>query len=252
MAHEKQLTRHLEWDACCNVRDLGDLPAGAGRRTRRQALVRSDNLHRLTEEGQAALRDYGVRTIIDLRLAYEVEMHPNPFAAGQEPGEPRYLNLPFHDPAIDAAIDGAQATQSEYILMVESSKEFVAAAIKAVVAGLEDGGVLVHCHGGKDRTGIIVGLLLSLAGVPREIILEDFALSEARLEASNMAWLEEQNRKQGQPVDKPEWMFARPEKLGGLLDYLDREYGGVESYLQAAGVTGADIARIQVLLVAPA
>jgi hypothetical protein len=40
-------------------------------------------------------------------------------------------------------------------------------------------------------------------------------------------------------------MFSRPEKMLSLLDYLDREYGGVESYLEAAGVKQADMAQIR-------
>src|SRR5437868_13316841 len=88
--------RYLAWDACYNVRDVGGYPTGDGGRTPWGALVRADNLYRLTEEGQAALRDYGVRTIVDLRLAHELERHPSPFAANGE-GGPRYLNLPIHD-----------------------------------------------------------------------------------------------------------------------------------------------------------
>src|SRR5204863_3881335 len=103
-----------------------------------------------------------------------------------------------------------QLTQSEFMIIVERNQGLVAAVIKAVAAGLEDGCVLVHCHGGKDRTGIVVALLLSLVGVSRETIAQDFALSEAMLEAPNLAWLEEQTRLQGRPVERPHWMFAPP------------------------------------------
>src|SRR5205823_6923920 len=111
---EDQPARHLTWDACYNARDVGGYPTNSGGRTRWRALVRADNLHRLTPEGQAALREYGVRTIIDLRLAGELERHPSPFAAGQGPDDvPRYLSLPLHDLDTDAAIEDAQLTQSE-------------------------------------------------------------------------------------------------------------------------------------------
>jgi protein-tyrosine phosphatase len=248
---EAQPDRYLAWDACYNARDVGGYPAGNGRRIRWQALVRADNLHRLTPNGQAALRDYGVRTIIDLRLASELERHPNPFAAQHGPGDvPRYMNLPLLDLETDAAIDEADSTQDEYAIILDRGKGRVAAVIKAVAAGLEEGGVLVHCHGGKDRTGIVVALLLSLAGVPREIIAEDYALSEARLEALNAAWLEEQSRAQGRPLERPRWMLARPETMQGVLDYLDRKYGGVDYYLEAGGVTQADMAQIHKHLIA--
>ena len=137
---EEQPGRYLAWEACYNARDVGGYPAGNGRRIRWRALVRADNLHRLTLDGQAALRDYGVRTIIDLRLAHELERHPNPFAAQQGPSDvPRYLHLPLHDLELDATLDEAEWTQAEYVAILERAKELVAAVIKAVVVGLEDG-----------------------------------------------------------------------------------------------------------------
>jgi protein-tyrosine phosphatase len=252
MSKEQQV-RYLAWDACYNAREVGGYPAADGRLTRWRALVRADNLHRLTPEGQAALRDYGVRTIIDLRMAHELERHPNPFAVRQGTDDvPRYLNLPLLDSDTDAAFDAAQAAQGEYIVIVERSKELIATVIKAVAASLEEGAVLVHCHGGKDRTGIIVALLLSLTGVPRETIAEDYALSEVRLEPAHSAWLEEQAQSQGRPVERPLWMFSRPEKMLALLAYLDQHYGGVEGYLEACGVTQDEMAQIRMHLTAPA
>jgi protein-tyrosine phosphatase len=249
---EEQAARYLGWDTCYNAREVGGYPTEDGRRTRRRTLVRSDDLYRLTPKGQAALREYGVRTVIDLRLAHELERDPNPFAARQGPDDvPRYLNMPLHDPASTAAIEAAASTQDEYIVIVENNKEFVGAAIKAVASSLQDGAVLVHCHGGKDRTGIVVALLLELVAVPREIIAEDYALSEACLEPSFAAWLEEQSQAQGRPVERPHWMFSPPEKMISTLDYLGREYGGVEGYLEAAGVTQDEMAQIRKHLVEP-
>src|SRR6185503_13533866 len=63
--------RQLDWDGCFNVRDLGGLPTTDGRVTRRGAVVRSDNVNRLTAVGWSQLQAYGVRTIIDLRDADE-------------------------------------------------------------------------------------------------------------------------------------------------------------------------------------
>ncbi|HYP39431.1 MAG TPA: tyrosine-protein phosphatase [Chloroflexia bacterium] len=50
---------------------------------------------------------------------------------------------------------------------------------------------------------------------------------------------------QGRAIERPQWMFSRPEKMTGLLDYLDQEYGGVESYLEAAGVTRSGMAQLR-------
>ena len=252
MSQPLQPTRILAWEACHNARDVGGYPTHSGLQTRWQTLVRADNLHKLTPEGQAAVRDYGVRTVIDLRLAHEIEKTPNPFAAQRDlPEAPTYLNLPLHDPAANAAMDVAASMMEEYIIILEQSKPLVAGVIQAAASSLAEGAVVVHCHGGKDRTGIVVALLLSIAGVPRETIIEDYSLSEAQLEPLHAAWLEEQSIAQGHPVDRPRWMHSRPETMRGVLDFLDQEYGGPEGYLQAAGVPASCITQIRDHLVAP-
>src|SRR5688572_31236468 len=77
-ANPNEATRALAWDACLNVRDLGGLVTVDGRRVRRGALVRSDQLCRLSDCGRAALVAHGVRTVIDLRNPAEVERDPDP------------------------------------------------------------------------------------------------------------------------------------------------------------------------------
>jgi protein-tyrosine phosphatase len=253
MSEQPHLSRILAWEACHNARDTGGYPTHSGLQTRWQTLVRADNLHKLTPDGQAALRDYGVRTVIDLRLAHEVEKYPNPFAAQQDlPGAPVYLNLPLHDPAANAAMDVAPSMMHEYIIILEQSKPHISSVIRAVASAMAEGAVVVHCHGGKDRTGIVVALLLSIAGVPRETIIEDYSLSEAQLEPLHAAWLEEQRIALGHRIDRPRWMHSRPETMRGVLDFLDRGYGGPEGYLQAAGVSQPYITQIRNHLIAPA
>ena len=253
MSQSLQPRRFLAWEACHNARDTGGYPTHSGRQTRWQTLVRADNLHKLTLAGQAALRDYGVRTVIDLRLAHELEKLPNPFAAQQNPPEsPIYLNLPLHDPAANAAMDVATSMMDEYIIILEQSKPHISGVIQAAATGMAEGTVVVHCHGGKDRTGIVVALLLSIAGVPRETIIEDYALSEAQLEPLHAVWLEEQRIAQGHAIERPRWMQSRPETMRGVLDFLDREYGGPEGYLLAAGVSPTCIIQIRDHLIAPA
>lgn len=66
--------RHLPWDACFNVRDLGGFPARDGHVTRWRAVVRADNICRLTHHGRAALARYGIRTAIDLRSKKELAL----------------------------------------------------------------------------------------------------------------------------------------------------------------------------------
>jgi len=250
---DEHATRDLTWDACYNARDLGGYPTTDGRATRRQALIRADNLVRLTPAGQAALRAYGVRTILDLRLAYELASDPSPFAATSgQPGEPRYVHLPLHDAATDAAIDAADSTAAGYLVLLEQNHAHVAAVIGAVAAGLAAGGVVVHCHGGKDRTGLVAALLLALVGVPPALIAADYAHSAVQLEGPYAAWLTAQTAAQGHPVTRPRWMESQPATMQAVLAYLDRQYGSVADYLRATGVPPATLAQIRAHFLTPA
>src|SRR5687768_9693952 len=90
--------RRLLWTGCLNVRDLGGFSTADGRETAWRSIVRADALSKLTPEGCDALRAYGVRTIVDLRLASEVEVEQHPFAtpAGSEIV---YHHISLFDPA---------------------------------------------------------------------------------------------------------------------------------------------------------
>ena len=249
MTIEREWTRRLAWEGVLNARDLGGYPAAGGRETRWGAVVRSDSLADLTAAGQAALAGYGVRTIIDLRLADEIARHPNPFAT---PGdhEVGYTNVSVIDPA--AGFSPETHTLGEnYLWMLDRFAGFVAEVVTAV-AGAPEGGVLIHCAAGKDRTGLISALLLGLAGVPAETIAADYAMTAELLRPRDQAWLAA-----APPEERAEReaLLARfaptAEVMLEVLAGLEERYGGVEGYLVAAGVSRADLDRLRERLLAP-
>src|SRR5262245_8359723 len=180
--HTPQPARRLSWDACYNIRDLGGYPTSDGGQTRWRSLVRADTLCHLTADGRAALLDYGVRTVVDLRRNDELRIDPNPFAAPLgRAGIVTYLNLPLGTGASSderTAVKAASETTLEalFCAVLDNYWRGIAAILTAIAGALE-GVVLFHCHAGKDRTGIVAGLLLALAGVPNPTIAEDYALS---------------------------------------------------------------------------
>ena len=147
---QREWTRLLEWEGCLNARDLGGYATGDGRETRWGAVVRSASLAALTAAGRAALADYGVRAIVDLRLPDELADHPNPFA---EPGDHgiAYTNVSFIDPAA-APPEEPTTLAEDYLRMLDRYRGGVA-DVMAAVAEAPEGGVLIHCAVGKDRTG---------------------------------------------------------------------------------------------------
>jgi protein-tyrosine phosphatase len=245
---EREWTRLLDWEGGLNARDLGGYATEDGRETRWGAVVRSAALGTLTEAGRAALADYGVRSIVDLRLPDELEREPNPFA---EPGDHGigYTNVSFIDPAA-APPDQVSTLAEDYLGMLDRFAGQVA-QVMAAVARAPDGGVLVHCAAGKDRTGLISALLLGLVGVPEGTIADDYALTAELLRPRDREWLE------NGPGDRAEReaLLARfaptAQVMLEVLDGLGRRYGGVERYLLAAGVSPADLERLRDRLLLP-
>jgi protein-tyrosine phosphatase len=246
---QREQTRRLTWEGLLNARDLGGYPAAGGGETRWGAVVRSDSLAALTQAGRAALAGYGVRAIVDLRLADEIDRHPNPFA---EPGDHgiAYTNVSMIDPAVENPPESLTLAES-YLWMLDRFAGQVA-EVMAAIAAAPEGGVLVHCAAGKDRTGLISALLLGLVGVPAETIAADYALTAELLRPRDEEWLE---HGPGERAER-EAILARfaptAEVMLEVLEGLDRRYGGVERYLLAAGVPEADLDRLRDRLLAPA
>ena len=240
-------SRDLIWDGCLNVRDLGGHPTDDGGETRFGSIVRADSVGRLSREGWKALVDYGVRTVIDLRGDHERADDP----PGELPVDVRHVPfLEASEPEWEVIANELErlgelpvpeATREAYVIFLERFKPNVGAAFRAV-AEAPEGGVVVHCVGGKDRTGLLTALLLHVAGVPTEEIAADYALSEERLRPRHDAWLEaaetEAERKRLERITQ-----TPPQVITGLFEELERRYGSVEAYLRSAGVGGKDLER---------
>jgi protein-tyrosine phosphatase len=245
-----QRSRELVWDGCLNVRDLGGHATQDGAETRYGEVVRADSLHQLTGDGWQAVVDYGIRTVVDLRMDEEREGEPPPGA----PVDLLHLSLFDDDKAVFAEIDAAaeaapdvpSATREVYLLFLEHFKTNVAAAIRAV-ADAPEGGVVVHCMGGKDRTGIVTALLLGLAGVDDDQIATDYALSEERLRPRHELWFAEAET-EAERVRLQRIAQTPAASIAGVLAELERRYGGVEGYLRAAGLNDDELRRARARL----
>ncbi|MBI2940549.1 MAG: tyrosine-protein phosphatase [Chloroflexi bacterium] len=245
---EGRRTHRLHWDGCLNARDLGGYPTTDGSETRVGAIVRTDDLWQLTAAGHAAVVGYGVRSIVDLRTPQEVAQCPNPFARPGPHGIV-YVNVSFIDPAAAPPPDVATLAD-DYIRMLDRFRLSVAAATGAIAHG-PDGTVVVHCVAGQDRTGLISALLLDLAGVQREVIAHDYALSAKYRRPRIADWLENGPGKRAERERQVERYAPRPEVMHEVLVHLDRHYGGSEAYLREAGIAPADLTRLRDRLVAP-
>jgi protein-tyrosine phosphatase len=244
---EKQTpSRHLPWPECYNARDLGGLPTVTDTETRWRSVIRSDILNRLTADGQQALLAYGVRTVIDLRSPQEVEKEPSLFSQNHS-HHPFYLNLPLEKqyPHVSALISQAKTRSEVYCIVLDHYSEAVADVMRAVVTA-SPGAVVIHCHAGKDRTGIIAALLLSLVEVPAEIIAADYAESQTRLWPLYKQPLTEAEKK----GEVNFWLeqTATEEMIYRLLNHVDAKYGGADKYLRESGISSEEIDRLKARL----
>jgi protein-tyrosine phosphatase len=237
--------RDLDWPGLFNARDLGGLPTIQGRRTRRGAVVRSEQLTRLTPAGWSALYAHGIRTIIDLRN--EDELRPDD-ATGRPDGV-RVVHLPlddtsdvrFQEYAKEHELDGSPLWVAAFL---ERKPERCARVITAI-ARAEPGGVLIHCGGGRDRTGVVSAVLLSLVGVAPDDIAADFELSTARLVPlyAELGWPD-----QG-PVIEAILASKHTTMRASMLAALAALDAG--PYLVAAGVAAEDVAAVRERLLEP-
>jgi protein-tyrosine phosphatase len=243
-ANANEATRALAWDACLNVRDLGGLESADGRRVRRGALVRSDQLCRLSDGGRAALVAHGVRTVIDLRNPAEAEKDPDPI--WHEHGVD-YLLIPQQSEQLWRDLEPVARTRSERDSAVIDRRAEQIAAMARAVASAVPGGVLIHCLAGKDRTGIAVAMLLSLVGVSEAVIAEDYSLTVPNLAAELAAALaaaadDEARARLVRSYD------ASVETMLATLAHLRMRHGGAKAYLTRSGLSDIDIERIRARL----
>lgn len=219
----------MTWPGCENARDLGGLPTAWGGRIRTGALVRADRLRPGTVR---TVLVHGVRLVVDLRLKAECEADPSPMA-----GRPGYLNLSVLRPEDDVLEAMAPTLTQIYRAILERGPDRLAGVLAAMTQA-PPGGVLVHCHSGKDRTGLVVALALAVAGVDDELIAADYAASATRL---------------GRPpadTSLSHRLFAEvtAETMRRTLSWLREEYGGAEPYLLEGGLTATHLTRLRARL----
>ncbi|MCC5032692.1 tyrosine-protein phosphatase [Streptomyces sp. WAC 00631] len=238
------MDRHLDWDGCFNVRDLGGIPAAGGHVVRRGAVVRSDAVDKLSADGWAALCAHGIRTVIDLRNDDEVKADAAP-----RPSDLTTVHLPL-DSIEDTGFwsiwcNGPDGTPLYYRPFLDHFPDRAARAVQAV-AHARPGGVLVHCAAGRDRTGLVTLLLLALAGASPADIAADYLLSNDRLDARFFTTL-------GIPDHRQE-----------IADYLARKGTTAErtllaaldgfdtaAHLRSGGLAPDDVAALRTRLLEP-
>lgn len=248
-----------------NTRDLGGLKTEDGKRIKNGKLIRSGKLSRLPNKTVEALKALGVNKIVDLRIFTEIEEYPDTLWEGVE-----YV----HQPLLCTATPGITRDKSMRITMVKearriknefgSADNYMAAMYKSILTSEEpkrhlravlreiidnEGCILWHCSGGKDRAGIVSMLVETLLGVRWEDIMADFVAS-AQFHKRKYFW----NKVAIYAIPATSrfkkillvMMETKPRYLTESIDMLNEQYGSVINYCKAElGVTDQDIENLK-------
>lgn len=244
-----------------NTRDLGGIPTADGRTIRQGKLIRSGKLYKIPPETAEALKNYGVTTILDLRIFTEVEESPDTLWEGV-----KYIHLPILCTAtpgitrektmLSTMVTESKRIKTEFgtadnymvemyrsVLLNREPQELLKQALRLIIDN--EGCILWHCSGGKDRAGILAMLVESLLGVSEEVIVADFVASR-RFQRTKFFW-----NKAGLVIAPCSlrlkkilygMMEAKPHYLTVVMHDINNNYGSVTEYCkQVLGVTDEDI-----------
>ncbi len=226
-----------------NVRDLGGLSTLDGRRVRAGKVLRAASLADLTDDDVTTLLDAGLRTVVDLRGSAEAERDGRGALSGTAVG---YRNLPVVG-ARSVRLDQAEDIETgsllaHYVTYLEASADVVVEVVRLLA---QPGGVpaVVHCAAGKDRTGVVVAVLLEALGVERAQVVDDYAATEANMPLVRAQLSASATTRELGSV--PDWVLtAMPETMVGLLEHLDT-VGGTVGWLQAHGLTDDELGTLR-------
>ena len=241
--------QRLKIKALKNTRDLGGMKTTDGKTIVKGKLIRSGRLDKLPPASVNKLANIPFSTIVDLRLPAERHKNPNTIIPKKE-----YIKLPL----LCTATPAITTDESMYRVYNEESKRiktefgntdnYMKQTYKHIILNeeskvafktfldilLEKDGVLWHCSGGKDRSGITAMIVEGLLGVDRETIIKDYTASHYF------------NRKKRRFVRLGFFLFiygkrqlkkvliklltAKKEYITFLLDFIDEQYGGIINY----------------------
>jgi protein-tyrosine phosphatase len=237
--------RRLPLEGAPNFRDLGGYRSSDGRYTRWGLVYRSGHLANLTASDYQYLNNLGIRLVCDVRTEGEKTRFPTHWI-GQVPeilavpiGPDRDAKVRQEQLRRSLASAGAAAPNllSSYDRYVIDFAGQYGVMLRRLAAG--DVPAVEHCSAGKDRTGIFSAILLTALGVPRDIVIQDYLLTNRYLMGPDS--LEKTTVDLQRLLDLPQtpdrssvqvFLTARAETLDSAFETIDRTYGSFGNYLK--------------------
>ena len=239
-------SRHIACDDVFNVRDLGGYEAAGGRRVRWRVLYRADALHRLGPTSATVLEPLGWRTVLDLRTVGEVAGGAYR-RAGVEVVHLPLLHRLWDREAVEDASDPVEFLVDRYFDMLAQGGPAIAAAVE-IIASPARNPTVFHCTAGKDRTGVLAAVILSLLGVADVDVAEDYGLSALAM-VKLVEWQRAQPEGGTAMVVQPTAILAcPPQAMLAFLTRVREQFGSVEGYVREVGVPASTVSRLRHVL----
>ncbi len=217
------MKRNIDLEGATNFRDLGGYETSNGAKIKKGLIFRSDHLSNLSSSDINIIKDLGIKTICDFRS--DAEMIENPSLFNQD-SYPKLLHIPIKTLGTQdlqelsskenvTSEELASALQSHYVFYVNQHKEKYSLFLKNIAIG--EIPMVFHCFAGKDRTGFASLLLLGLMGVKKDIIIEDYLLT---------------NKYYKGPTSGNNWNKTISDKIKPLfearIDYINAAFNEIE------------------------
>lgn len=250
--------RHLDFTGAKNFRDLGGYRTVDGRAVIWGILYRSDQLQKLTNADLNYLTALVLDRIIDFSAEHEKEEAPDRLPVNSDI---RIVEIPILDSSTEIWRDSHDQFIRDNLKNIDSVKSMIETNIELAtrftpqmrqfvheIFSASGRPVLFHCAAGKDRTGFAAAILLRILGVPLEVVMEDYLLS-------NQYYLPGHSRslflirlikgKRFSNVVKG-FLEVRPAYLCAAFEAVDREFGSFEKYVRnGLGLTEQDIKNLR-------
>ena len=237
-------------DNAKNLRELGGYITGKNFTTKYGKILRGDNLSKLTYTDILKMKNYGIRTIIDLRFEEQIALFPDKTSRIVEFNSYNialnWIKSPLdvhdfitnYDTGILNNYELISTISKLYILCLESSKPQIEEVFRIIENAIQDNGVLIHCNWGKDRTGIISMLVLGSMGVQEADIISNYSCSYENIKNS---YLKEKMINE----NDSEFIFSKPEYIKNVIDYIYKEYNSFKDFLLSCNISCASLRNIE-------
>ena len=250
--------RKLPFTGAHNFRDLGGYKTEDGRRIKWGKIYRSDNLHSLTDEDVKYLSRLNIKSVVDFRSDEERESEPDrltpdmtqvllpikfqPKELDDETLKNLMKNLTF------GTLDSSNLLTDFNIVIVKDFADEYKKFFRHVIENNAEP-IVFHCTAGKDRAGFASAMILTVLGVPREKVIEDYLLTNTYVKDhvdSEMLEIELKTFFRADTDNLRKINLVAERYIQAAFDTIDSEWGGMDNYIsKALSLTEEDILKLQ-------